>query len=282
MDSVIIKNEKWQAEIVPGWGGNLISLTCEGREIFRKPENMQALLESPVLHGLPLLLPANRTKDARFSFEGKEYALPMNEPVRSNHLHGLLNHAPFTLQEVSWDKVTVFLENKGEYYPFPFTVTITDTLTAEGLSRVLVLENTGPGPMPYTLAYHATFTEPKCFSVPLDKRYSVDERMIPTGQLQELTSAELLYCTGMDPQSGPVGGFYTSAGHSVQLDGYCMTVSEQFDNWVLFNGGGGKGYLCIEPQCGAVDGLNNGRCRILEAGQKEIFTVRIYRKAGEA
>lgn len=280
-DFIVMKYGKWQAEVAPGCGGNLISLTYDDQPILRRPADMQTLKSSPCLYGLPLLLPANRVKGACFEFRGRKYELPLNEPIRSNHLHGLLNNAPFAVLEATESRVTTALENRGEYYPFPFKVVITDCLTEAGLLRELVLENTGPTPMPYTLAYHAAFVEPKRFSVPVERRYFVDERMIPTGQLRTLTPEEMCYRTGMDPRCGTVSGFYTSGGDTAQLDAFCMTVSHQFDNWVLFNGGGGQGYLCIEPQCGAVDGLNNGRCRILEAGQKEVFAIRIYRKAGE-
>ena len=280
-DFIVIKNGKWQAEIAPECGGNLVGLTYEGEQILRRPADMQSLQSSPCLYGLPLLLPANRVKDARFSFQGNEYILPLNEVLRHNHLHGLLNSAPFTIQEAADHRLTTVLENNGEYYPFPFKVRITDSLSEDGLTRTLILENTGMTAMPYTLAFHATFAEPNCFTVPLEQRYIVDDRMIPTGLLRALTAEEQCYCTGLNPRNIVVTGFYTSGGNSARLDNYCLTVSEQFDNWVLFNGGGGKGYLCIEPQCGAVDGLNNGRHSVLEPGNKEFFTIKIHRNAGE-
>lgn len=278
---ILIKQGKWKAEVAPGCGGNLISLAYDEQPILRRPADMQTLKSSPCLYGLPLLLPANRVKDACFEFRGMKYELPMNEPIRSNHLHGLLNKAAFAVQEVTENCVTTALENRGEYYPFPFEATISDRLTDDGLVRELQLRNTGDTPMPYTMAFHAAFAEPKCFCVPVEHRYVVDDRMIPTGQLRMLTAEELHYRTGMDPRSGAVTGFYTSNGDTVQLDDFCVTVSHQFDNWVLFNGGGGQNFLCIEPQCGAVDGLNNGRCKILQPGATEIFTLRIYKKTGE-
>ena len=282
MDGIItIKYGKWQAEIAPSVGGNLISLLFDGQYILRRPKDIETLKASPCLYGLPLLLPANRVKDATFEFHRVKYHLPMNEPARGNHLHGLLNSASFEVVDKDENCVSTILRNNGEYYPFPFDICIKDCLDDAGLRREIVLKNTGSLSMPYTMAFHATFVEPKVFTVPLGQRYLVDERMIPTGQLRDLTSDEICYCNGMDPRAGQVSGFYTSAGNIAKLDGFSLKVSNQFDNWVLFNAGGGKDFLCIEPQCGAVDGLNNGRHRILEPNQYDIFTLEIHKNSGE-
>ena len=49
-------------------------------------------------------------------------------------------------------------------------------------------------------------------------------------------------------------------------------ASKEFDHWILFNGGGNKGLLCVEPQLGAVNGLNkpDGH-RVMKPG--EVLTL---------
>ena len=55
-----------------------------------------------------------------------------------------------------------------------------------------------------------------------------------------------------------------------------FTVSANFDQRVLFNGGGGQGFLCIEPQAGWVNGLNiPGAHKVLKKGQSEVYTMTI-------
>lgn len=131
--------------------------------------------------------------------------------------------------------------------------------------------------MPYTMAFHTTFAEPAHFCVPIDKCCQMDERYIPTGQLLPLTAQQQAYRDGMEPSGSKISGVYTSCGNTVQLGDFRMSVSEKFDHWVLFNGNGSEGYLCIEPHCGAVNGLNNQNHRVLQPGTEDRFAVTVQK-----
>lgn len=266
----------WKAAVYPECGANLAYLSCDGVEILRSPKDFDALLSSPVLYGLPFLMPANRVKGATFTFEGTTYTLPMNEPARHNHLHGLINRAPFSVVESDDCHIVMSLHNDGVYYPFPFDLTITDRLTEYGLHREISLSNCGKRTMPYTLAIHAAFKLPGNVSIPVNERYAVDEDFIPTGEMLPLTRREQAYAQGVTLEER-LGGFFTSAGNCATVDDFVMTVSEQFDHWVLFHMQD-QGFLCVEPQCGAVDGLNNGICRTLHPGCTESMTLAITKR----
>ena len=69
-------------------------------------------------------------------------------------------------------------------------------------------------------------------------------------------------------------GYYLAAGHTAHIGQFSYRCSENYDHWILYNAGGNAGILCVEPQCGAVDGLNipDGH-RILSPGEKEVFTT---------
>lgn len=273
-NGVILQAGAWQVRVLPDFGMNMISLTYGDKQILRSPQSMDALKKEPYVYGIPLLFPANRVEKGEFTFEEKSYYLPINEPGRNNHLHGLMFDAIFKLIEQTRSRVEANYENKGERYPFPFSMTITDTLTPEGLTRKLYLKNTGDTAMPYTLAYHTSFAEPAVFSVPIGRRFVCNENYIPTGEMAELTAQEQEYCTGTCPKGKKISGFYTAAGHTGYLDNIRFTVSENFDEWVTFNAGGEQGFLCIEPQCGQVNGLNRpGGHRVLLPGETEEFFV---------
>ena len=264
---------KWKASVYPECGANLAQLSCDGVEILRAPKELSQLQSAPVLYGLPFLLPANRVKGATFSFEGVTYTLPLNEPARNNHLHGLVNRVPFAVDQADDAHVTMSLHNNGTYYPFPFDLEITDMLTDTGLRRRIRLFNCGQRTMPYTLAFHAAFNLPQTVSVPVRERYAIDENFIPTGVMLPLTEREQAYSHGVTLEER-LSGFFTSAGNTATVDDFAMSVSNQFDHWVLFHNQA-DGYICLEPQCGAVDGLNNGICRVLQPGAEEIFTITI-------
>lgn len=272
----------WQAKVLPGFGMNLISLRHNDSPILREPGDEQTLIENPHVYGIPLLLPANRTAGGRFEFEGKVYQLPINEPAFSNHIHGFLYNAPFSVIQQSTQQVTAAYVNQGERYPFPFAMTITDTLSEAGLRRVLELKNTGDTAMPFTMAFHTSFTEPQSFSVPLGERAERGEGYIPTGKLEALSETEKEYRIGASSNGRAISGFYTAAGHRAKLDDIAFEVSENFDQWILFNGGGEQGFLCIEPQCGQVNGLNMpGGHHVLQPGETETFTIRIGKEDGK-
>lgn len=271
-----IRFGKWSAVIAPECGSNVNSLIFDGVEILRSPEGLEQLRSRPCLYGMPLLLPANRLEDGCFSFAGRAYSLPVNEPAFGNHIHGFVKDAPFCITEKSENTMTTQLANTGAYFPFPFEISIYDSLSGEGFCRKLILKNTGSSPMPYTLGFHTAFIEPAWFSVPLKDRCEMDARYLPTGTLLPLTAQQKKYCDGMHPNGSKISGIYRSAGNTVCVGEFSMQVSEQFDHWVLFNGDGNEGYLCIEPQCGAVNGLNSGNCRVLDPGAQEEFTISIF------
>ena len=266
---------KWYAVTEPSCGCNVIRLEYEGKPVFRSPENLEKLRERPCLYGLPLILPANRTDGGCFTFDGVSYSLPVNEPHWNNHIHGLLKDAPFTVLSAEPARVCTRLENTGTYYPFPFVLDITDSLSENGFLRTLTLKNTGAVSMPYTLGFHATFAELEYFSVPIEKCCEMDTRALPTGKYLPLSDRQLQYKSGFRPDGSQIRGIYTSGGRTVQIGQFTLEVSDQFDHWVLFNGSGEEGYLCIEPQCGAVNGLNSEKHRRLQPGETECFTIKI-------
>ena len=269
----------WTAAVLPHFGMNAVSLRCADKAVLREPQDMRVLEENPHVYGIPLLFPANRTAGGRFEFHGRTYTLPLNEPARHNHIHGLLYNAPFTVKEQTESSVTAVYENTGERYPFPFTAEITDTLSENGLHRTLRLKNTGSGDLPYTLAFHTAFTAPQYFTAPIKARFLCNEMYIPTGEMTGLTAQEQRYTAGSTADDLRISGFYASCGSTAMLDDIRFTVSENFDEWVLFNAGGGQGFLCIEPQCGEVNGLNTpSGHRVLKRGEEERFTLFIGRE----
>ena len=89
--------------------------------------------------------------------------------------------------------------------------------------------------MPYTLAFHTAFREPVSFSADLQKCCAVDDRYIATGDCLPLNQTQMLYKRGFVPNGSKISGIYTACGHTARIGKYTMTVSEQFDHWVLFN-----------------------------------------------
>ena len=263
-----IASEKWEVEVDPKHGANLDSVRYDGRPVYRAG----CFAEEPFFQGAAMLLPSNRTGDGIFTFRGKTYRLPLNEPQNGCHLHGSLYERSFTVTEQTENQVTMVYENSGACYPFSFWLEVTYRVGEELLQRYRI---TAREAMPLTFGLHSAFPAPQRFRVPLESTQQKDDRHRPTGRYIPLTAAEQEYCDGGTSEGRVISGYYRSAGTVAWLDDLRMEVSPNFDHWILFNARGERGFLCVEPQAGAVDGLNNGCCTVLEQGETVEFWVKL-------
>lgn len=276
--ALILRCEGWEATILPAFGANAVRLKHHDFDILRFPSHLNELDEQPYLFGMPVLLPANRTADGTFIFEGREYRLPLNEPERGNHLHGLLWNAPFRVAAAGERFASCVIENRGEYYPFPFWMTITYQLDGKGLLQHTELLNTGESAMPVVLAFHTTFLAKGTVAVPLGKRWERDpHRLLPSKRLLPLNKAEEEIAAGVSDGTRPVVGYYTAAGNRARIGDYYYEVSPVFTQWILYNADGNQGFICIEPQTNPVNGLNDPDGHLVVAsGETAVFETRIY------
>lgn len=251
-----LKAEGWIAHILPEYGMNTIYLSLDGEEIIRSPESEEPLRRASRVYGIPLLLPPNRTENGEFTFEGIKYNMPINDAVKRNHIHGFISQACFEVLKVTQTSVTARYVNRGEIYPFPFSIEVCYSLTNGGYHQVFRICNTGPKNMPITFGLHTNFVEKGTFSIPISKSYEVNEYKIPTGRLIELSERELEYKNGTAPRNDTIDRYYKSDGKTARIGNVEYIVSDNFNCWVLYSGDGKKGFLSMEPQCGAVNCLN--------------------------
>lgn len=259
--TVAMESANWQVRIAPDYGANPVSVRCRGKDILVPwtPNNT-----NPFLVGSPLLLPSNRTANGCFTFEGQTYHLPVNEANSGAHLHGDLYHQSFLVVEHREDQVCLEYENHGEIYPFPFRVRVRYQVGEAGFCSSYVIENLSETPIPVTFGLHTTFAEPQWFRVPLLQRQEKDEKHIPTGRYVPLNAQEEGYCIGSASAGLTISGYYAAAGDTARIGQHLCYQVTGFDHWILYNGGGTSDFLCIEPQLGAVDGLNNPvRCPVI-------------------
>lgn len=280
-DFVCIEKAGWKAVICPSLGATTVSLNYDGKRIIHPAETNTLECITWYTNGIQLLLPPNRTENAQFSFEGKTYYLEMNEIERHNHAHGFLNKSNFIVENCDSSSFKAKYINKGEIFPFPFEITVFFSLTDNGYLQSFSIKNTGNSVMPLTFGLHTNFEMPEKFTVPIEKRWVCNENYIPTGELENLTASEKMFITGNEGNIFPISGFYTAKGHTASADDVYYSVSENFDQWILYNDDGKQGFLSIEPQCGAVNALNSGiGLKRLASGETETFYTKIYKEKG--
>ncbi len=275
-DTYFFKCGSWEATVCPRLGGNLTSLKYRGSDVLRPLENEEQLAKNPYIQGSPILLPANRTYLGKFSFEGKDYQLPINEPRTESHLHGLVHRQPFEIISSSSTEITMKYTNFGEVYPFNFEITAKYSLDEGGISQKFVIKNIDTKNMPYIFCLHTTFVEPESFTLPIKIRQEHDKKDIPTGNYVPLNEQEQKYLTGSPSRDIYVVGYFVSAGNKATVGDFSYEVSDNFDHWILYNARGKAEYICIEPQAGKVNGLNiEGGCPILGPSETVEYTTRI-------
>lgn len=268
---VKIKDGVWYAEVAPEAGANVICLKYENRDVFVPLLSKSQLDENPYIQGSPLLLPANRTKDGKFSFENCSYTLAVTEKRTGANLHGLLHKMAFEVLENKNNSVSLFYSNKGEIYPFPFEITVTYLIENDKFIQRYDIKNSGEKNMPLTFALHTTFVEPEIFSVPIDACQTKDEYHIPLGYYAPLNAQEQKYVTGSPSKNVTISGYYKSCGNIALIGDFKYKVSNNFNHWILFNGEGKRNILCVEPQCGKTNGLNTDDGKIV-LGKEEIIS----------
>jgi aldose 1-epimerase len=274
-------------------GASLIELHLSGISLIDLPGSSTHPLVSNPYHPSALLTPwVNRVRNGNYSFKGKNYQLPINEPALGNAIHGLLARAPFTLVQQSETSVTLEHAYQGEEpnYPFPFTFRYTYTLTVEGaLVITFEAQNTGTNPMPFACGWHPYFSFPDTTVADLSikfhpiSRFLSDSQMIPLkeenlqGQTKFVFSQEKVdHVFRLEPMEKHITEFIDQK-HQRSL--FLEQSSVQFPFLVVFQPEGFTS-VAIEPMTANTDAFNTGD-GLLELAPQEVFSGQIRLSIGK-
>ncbi|MDY6049678.1 MAG: aldose 1-epimerase family protein [Corynebacterium sp.] len=143
----------------------------------------------PLSAGVVLAPWPNRTEDGRFSWRGKDYQLDINEPERSNAIHGFAQDAQWELLTRRPDAVTLGLDiTPRNGWPWPLRIAASYVLSAHGLRVRFRATTSSPEPVPYAFGLHTYLSargadEAECtIAVPVTHHHPLDARNLPTGE----------------------------------------------------------------------------------------------------
>lgn len=267
MQGVIIENGCWYAQIDPQHGANCIKLRHKGSGacLLREPPE-DGILDNPYLYGMPILFPVNRIEGGEFTFEGRKYVFPINEPATGCHLHGDLHRMPFVAVEKSDTKaVFCYRAEKGAYLGFPhaFEIRMTYELTGECFCHTVTVCNRSAENMPLTLGFHTTFntrlfpksrTEHVRVFANITEEYerNMAVNYLPTGVMPPFDATSRALADGTYiPFGKGLSRHYRGQGRMTLTDtdaGLCMVYEndEKYGFRLIF--GDGATYICLEPQ----------------------------------
>lgn len=257
----------FNAEFLPENGGLLHRLAWKGHEILRTFDSIDEWLDKPACFGIPVLFPPNRIEDGTFMFHGKKVALPLNEPLKNNHLHGVALKAQWQLQQLNDNTVRMtfkYDENAPEYthYPFPCLLTLDYTFNPNQLLQTFTVENLSDEPIPAALGFHTVLQCPNTMSITADDNYLLlpIDRHLPNGTF--LPFEEFNPNEGFEPTNIPVSKHFRSRGNPrayLKYNAYTLDYKPDpaFTWWMLWKPLPDSIFICPEPMNIPVNVQNN-------------------------
>lgn len=172
--------------VVTEVGANLRSYRVGARDVVT-PFGEDQL--PPASHGAVLLPWPNRLGDGTYTWDGREYRVPLNEhEPRRTALHGLACWTRWTVAEHTGSAVTLTLDlvpTPG--YPWPLHSRITYALDDDGLQVTLATRNDGTADAPYGAGFHPWLSPgdaelDECtLRIDATEHVTIDSRLLPTG-----------------------------------------------------------------------------------------------------
>jgi aldose 1-epimerase len=172
-------------------GAALIGLSVDNFNLI-EPNTRDGLYAGKILAPWP-----NRIKDGKYTFNKKDYQLPVNEVSKNNSLHGLVANCHWDV--IFHDQSKVILQhllNQPDIYPGKLQLQVSYEIIEQGVEISVLSENVGDISAPYGVSIH-TYLVPGALvknnelllQLPSDQFLEVDaERLLPI-KLQPVTGS---------------------------------------------------------------------------------------------
>jgi aldose 1-epimerase len=130
-------------------GAALIGLSVNNFDLI-EPNTRDGLYAGKILAPWP-----NRIKDGKYSFNKKDYQLPINEVSKNNSLHGLVANYQWEVLFQSESKVVLqYLLNQPDIYPGKLQLQVSYEIIEQGVEISVLSENVGELSAPYGVSIH--------------------------------------------------------------------------------------------------------------------------------
>lgn len=272
-----------RAEIDPDKGFNCFRWAIQQGAVELLYADPQFLAgSSPTRTGIPILFPfPNRIRDGKFTWQGKEYQLPLNDPAKKNAIHGFACRRAWQVVDHGADDASAwatgeFLGSRDaadckDLWPADYRLRITFRLLAGRLRIEARVENPDSVPLPFGLGFHHYLSVGNAATcqvqVPAKKFWELTE-CLPTGRRLPIDSVRDLN-TGRPFTGLNVDDVLTELPDEPDMDGLCyrgsvrqepgmevrMFSSPSFRETVIFTPPHRQAF-CIEPYTCVTDAIN--------------------------
>lgn len=289
---VLTNPEKGDAlYILPEYGGIIRKMTLHkvGHlhhiiDIANSPEQLLNTMSAyPSAHLFPW---GNRVRDGKYSFQGADYQLSINEIGFNNAIHGFASFATFEVIKEEVNEVEAILTLRYAYkgtqfgFPFPFVLDIQHIFSSdEGLEINYTIKNTGEKDMPMVLGWHPYFkiegetADDWQIDFPATHQYKSDNQMISAAKVEvdfkgviELKGRTLDAVFVVEPSS-KIEAKLHSPHKNMTINVWQEGLKGGFAFMVVYIPSA-RDCIAIEPMTGNTDAFNSGDGLLtLEAGK---------------
>ncbi len=252
------------------------------RSVFRGSDNVpETVLDAG---SFPLVPYANRIRNGRFSFRGKEITLPNNMKGDPSPLHGDGWLAAWDTVHVSdRDCELLYSHSPGEW-PWAYEARQRFELDSTGLTLTLLCRNLSDEPMPCGLGQHPYFhcTPETILDTDVTHVWTIDERVLPVDKVPATGRYSLKdrKVCGQELDNGFGGWGQTCSIHTPGAPFEIRFSSPDARFFQLYSPAEG-GFIAAEPVGHANAALNEPEerwaelgLRVLEPGEEMSLTTR--------
>jgi aldose 1-epimerase len=276
--TITLRAGNLRAVLAPECGGSIAAFYSEiggGRRDWLRPATAKSIEQREPLgmSSFPMAPFCNRIRGGAFQFEGREFRVP-------HALHGLVWRRPWSVRELEQAHVHLSIDDSGANWPSSFKVEQRVTLTAQCLSIVVDVENTGTQRMPVGLGLHPYIpNRPGArLTTSVREAFEVDADLLPTGRLRSFAPVSAAE-DGVPVDSLVLDNCFPGWTRRAEVDWpdaarLVIEADAPFDFLSIFVPPT-QDFFCLEPVSNAPDWVNcaatadgNMGGSILEAGER--------------
>ena len=264
MDLITLRTDGAGLVLAPAFGGSVarywIAVGARPLDLLR-PWTALPHGDPFLAAAFPLVPYSNRIRAGRFSFQGREVALPLNRPPERHSIHGQGWQASWTALEVGQRKATLEYRHDADSWPWAYRASQGITLDETSVSVALSVTNESDAAMPAGLGWHPYFvrTSRTSLTASVEAIWLTDGEVMPTALSvppPELDPARGVKVDAVDLDNC-FAGWRRRAVIERPEDGLrlIMTAEPPLDFLVVYTPPG-RPFVCAEPVSHVTDAFN--------------------------
>ncbi len=266
-DIITLRSPSHEIGVVPKIGGGISHWRYHrpgtAFDVFRPAADAGIQIRDPLsLSCFPLLPYSNRIRNGRFSFKGRDVALPLNFGNHPHSIHGFGWQSEWQVMSQTDNNLTMSHAHNGtDGWPFVYFASQEIVIADDGIEVKLSVTNSGADDMPIGLGLHPYFADPHGakLKATVDRVWMNDAQGMPTTLVGLPTHWDL-------PAGVPISGMACDNLFTNWRDQATITWPERrlalsinaddvLDNLLVY-APAGEEFFCVEPVSHITDAFN--------------------------